>query len=371
VRTLGQQELRDISRGSAILASGGGGDPYLGTLAALSAHERYGPPVLIEPSEVPDEEMVACPAVSGAPMPFIEKLTLGPELDTAYEALTRRIGRPLHALMPIEAGGVNMMIPFLMGARLGLPIVDADCMGRAFPEAPLVTLTLYDINMCPIAIADEHGNSVVVEAIDNHWADPLCRAAYVEFGATAACCEAAITGAQLRQAAVQGSISQACEIGAAIREAGERKEDPVAGLLEATAGYELFRGKIVDVERRTERGWTLGTVVVEGFDRTANSRLTLQFRNENLLARLDSGEVLASVPDIITVIDADTGQAITTERLRYGFRVVIFAMPVDEKWRTPRGVELSGPRHFDIDLDFVPVEELAARRAGAAGEPAV
>ncbi|HET6449092.1 MAG TPA: DUF917 domain-containing protein [Conexibacter sp.] len=355
------EELRDISRGSAVLAAGGGGDPYLGTLAAINAVEQYGPPRLIDPDEVPDDATVACPAVAGAPLPFIEKLTLGRELEVAYEALNRRVGHSPFALMSAEAGGVNMMIPLLMAARLGLPVVDADCMGRAFPEAPLTTLTLHDIGICPVAIADEHGNVVMVEAIDNYWADPLCRAAYVEMGASVGVCATPITGAQVREAGVLRSVTRAREIGRAIRVAAERKEDPVSQLLEVTGGFELFRGKIVDVERRTERGWTVGQVVVEGFGADAGPRLTIEFRNENLVARRESGEVLATVPDIITVIDADTGQAITTERLRYGFRVIVFGMPADEQWRTPQGAELAGPRHFGIDLDFVPIETLAAQ----------
>ena len=53
---------------------------------------------------------------------------------------------------------------------------------------------------------------------------------------------------------------------------------------------------------------------------------------------------------------------ITTEELRYGFRVTVIAMPSDKKWRTPAGIELGGPRHFRYDIDFVPVEE----RFGAA-----
>jgi len=92
--------------------------------------------------------------------------------------------------------------------------------------------------------------------------------------------------------------------------------------------------------------------------------MTVSFQNENLVAWLD-GEVVAAVPDLITIIDAETGDAITTERLRYGFRVIVLGIPCDEKWRTPAGVELGGPRHFGYDFDFVPLEQLAARRAVA------
>jgi DUF917 family protein len=139
----------------------------------------------------------------------------------------------------------------------------------------------------------------------------------------------------------------------------------VARLLSETGGFDLFRGKIIDVQRRTEQSTTVGEVAIDGLGAHASERLTVWFKNENLVAQLDSGRLLASTPDIITIIDADTGQAITTDRLRYGFRVIVLGMPVDDKWRTPAGVALGGPRSFGFDVDYVPVERLAAVRAAA------
>ena len=37
MRLLDEQALRDIATGSAVLGTGGGGDPYLGTLVSLQA----------------------------------------------------------------------------------------------------------------------------------------------------------------------------------------------------------------------------------------------------------------------------------------------------------------------------------------------
>ena len=40
----------------------------------------------------------------------------------------------LYAVMSCEIGGGNGLEPLAIGARMGLPVVDADFMGRAFPE---------------------------------------------------------------------------------------------------------------------------------------------------------------------------------------------------------------------------------------------
>jgi hypothetical protein len=82
-------------------------------------------------------------------------------------------------------------------------------------------------------------------------------------------------------------------------------------------------------------------------------------QNEHLLARRD-GAVVATVPDLIMMLDSESGEPITTEEMRYGFRVTIVAAPCDPRWRTEAGLELVGPRYFGYDIDYVPVEQLAA-----------
>jgi DUF917 family protein len=60
---------------------------------------------------------------------------------------------------------------------------------------------------------------------------------------------------------------------------------------------------------------------------------------------------------LITILDADTGEAITTEQLRYGFRVVVLGIPCDPRWRTADGLKVVGPGYFGYDVPFVPVEQ--------------
>ena len=146
-------------------------------------------------------------------------------------------------------------------------------MGRAYPEVQLVTMTLYGIKACPFSIVDEHGNSAVINAIDNTWTERMARPLAVEFGAISTGMGYPMTGAQVREAAVFGTLSWAERIGAAIREAREEKADPIAALLEATGGIELFRGKIVDVERAgSSAAGRSANGVLEGLDEFAGER---------------------------------------------------------------------------------------------------
>ena len=98
-------------------------------------------------------------------------------------------------------------------------------------------------------------------------------------------------------------------------------------------------------------------MTIEGLATDRGRALRLEIQNENLLA-LEGDRVRATVPDIITVVDSLSADAIQTERIRYGQRVSVLAFPCDPIWRTAAGLDVAGPRAFGYELDYVPVERL-------------
>jgi hypothetical protein len=292
----------------------------------------------------------------GAPTVMVEKLPQGEEIIAAFKALESYLGRKIDATISIEAGGLNSTTPLSVAARLGLPMVDCDGMGRAFPEIPMVTHTLHGIKATPFAMADEKGNSAILNTIDNHWTETLARSITVDMGSTALIACYATTGQELKACAIPGTISLAEKIGRTIREAWADHRDVIEAVREVTGSFKVFAGKIVDVQRRTVAGFARGEALLNGTGENAGHRLEIHFQNEHLVAILD-GDIVVSVPDLITILDAETGEPITTEGLRYGFRVVVLGIPCAPKWRTPEGLTLVGPRYFGYDVDYVPVEE--------------
>lgn len=355
MRLLHPQNVEDIALGAAVLGTGGGGDPYLGKLMALQAMREHGPVPLLTLDEIGDDDLIVPSAAMGAPTVLIEKLPQGDEVLHAFRALEAYLGKPAKATMPIEAGGLNSTIPIMVAARLGLPLVDCDGMGRAFPEVQMVTHTLYGIGATPMAMADEKGNSVILNTINNRWAETFARSITVDMGATALIAVCSVTGRQLKEAAISGTTTLCETIGRTIRQAREDKRDVVEAVREVVGGFRLFHGKVVDVQRRTETGFAKGEATLEGIAEDAGRRLVIHFQNEHLIAMVD-GEMVASVPDLITALDSDSGEPVTTEGLRYGFRVVVLGIPCNEKWRTLAGLAIVGPRYFGYDIDYRPVE---------------
>jgi hypothetical protein len=356
---LGPPALRALARGCAILGAGGGGDPRIGLLQALQATQEFGPVPLTDLDELPDDALIMPCGMIGAPTVHIEKIENGDEGRRLRDHLEHLAGRTVAALMSAEIGGSNGLLPISWAARIGLPVVDADGMGRAFPEVPQVTMHLAGIEPSPCVMTDERGNLAVFRTISGGWMERLARAAAVEFGGAAASTEYTMTVAQARGATVRGSVSLAIRIGEALAAA---PADPVASLLDELAAMGAFRlvtGKISDVERRTAKGFVRGSVVVEGLGGDKDRLIRLELQNENLVA-MEEGKVLASVPDLICVLDTETADAIATERVRYGQRVTVISLRCDPVWRTARGLRAAGPRAFGYDFDYVPVEELAA-----------
>ena len=152
MRQIGIPEIEDIALGAALLGAGGGGDPYVGKLVAIGAVKEHGPVTLLEPEEVPDDALIVPIAMMGAPTVLCEKAVGGSEYKTLYDTVSGFFGKPIYAFMPMEAGGVNSMLPIAAAARLGLPLVDVDGMGRAFPELQMVTFTIGGGSATPMAL---------------------------------------------------------------------------------------------------------------------------------------------------------------------------------------------------------------------------
>ncbi len=353
---LSEGELRAIARGAAVLGAGGGGDPLIGLLMALQAFEEFGPVELVDLDDLPDDGLLLPCGGMGAPTVSIEKIDNGSEGERLRAMVEATFGRPVLAVMASEIGGSNSLVPVAWAARMRLPVVDADGMGRAFPLLPQVTMHVAGISPSPGFLTDERGNSLITRAVSGEWLERIHRKVTMEAGGSAATSEYLLTVGEARTATVRGSVSLTMRIGRTIMEA---TVDPVAALVEELRAFRLISGKVVDVERRTTGEFVFGHAIVEGLREDAGRELRIRIQNENLVA-LEGERVLASVPDLITVLDAETADAIPTERLRYGQRVTVIAFPCDPIWRTERGLEVAGPRAFGYEFDYRPVEELHA-----------
>lgn len=358
-RLIGLPELEFLATGGAVLGSGGGGDPYVGKLMAGAALRRHGPVRLIDVDALADDALVIASCMMGAPTVMLEKLPRGDEAALAFSRLGAHLGRTPDAVLCIEAGGINSTIPFVVAAPAGLPLLDADGMGRAFPELQMVTFTMHDVSATPMALTDDKGNTVMFDTISNQWTERLARSATVDMGGAALVAFYPMTGAKAKAAAIRGTVSLAIGIGECLAAARAARADPVAALAAKLRGVVLLSGRVTDAQRRTVGGFVRGEALIAGVGKWEAHTLRLAFQNEFLLAERD-GAPVAMTPDLIVLLDSETGLPVTTESMRYGLRVTALGVPCDARWRTPAGLALVGPGYFGYRLDYRPVEQLNA-----------
>lgn len=353
LRTIHAEDLEDIAIGGAILGTGGGGDPYVGKLMAQEAIRKHGPVKLVDVDELPDDALVVPVCMMGAPTVMTEKLPQGDELMNAFRQLEKVLGRKIDAVLCGEAGGINSTTPFVVAAVSGLPLVDGDGMGRAYPELQMETFTLHGVSATPMVLCDDKGNSLVLETVSNGWTERLARAATVEMGGSALLAFYPMSGEVAKKAVVRGTLSLCVNLGRTLRETRTAHADPAAAITRLLGASIIFHGRVKDVDRRTIGGFARGSARFDGLDDWKGHGFRLDFQNEFLMAERD-GKIICTTPDLITLLEAETGAPVTADSLRYGLRLVALAFPCNPQWQTPAGIALVGPRYFGYDTDYKP-----------------
>src|SRR5258707_2416595 len=161
--------------------------------------------------------------------------------------------------MSLEIDGIIPIHPLMAAAHLGLPVVDADTMGRAYPEAQMTSVAVGDLCPHPCALYDPRGIEAIVAKVPSwKWMERASRKVCVEMGSIASTCKAPRSGAEIKQWGIHFTVSKAIGIGQRVREANRQHADPVAAILDEAQGKQLFRGKVVDVERRATEGFLRG-----------------------------------------------------------------------------------------------------------------
>ncbi len=349
------QDTLPIAIGAGILGTGGGGSTYLNRLRLdneLRAQDRAVP--VIQADDVPDDALVCAVGGMGAPTVSNEKLQEGREIMRAVRALEDHLRREVYAIVIGEIGGGNALGPMITALQCGLPVVDGDSMGRAFPELQMDTFMIYGLNPAPFVLADAHGNVSIFKRIGSaEQAEAFARSLTIEMGGSAGLLMPVMSGADMKATIIRDTLSLAKRIGEAVLGCRARSVEPAETIAALCNGAVIFTGKIVDVNRRTVSGFARGQLKISAFA-DFDQQLEIDFQNENLIARLGD-RALCAVPDLITLVSLEDGEAIGTESLRYGLRVAVLAMPAPKELKTPEALAVVGPRAFGYDVDFSPL----------------
>ncbi|KAJ5125729.1 hypothetical protein N7448_005046 [Penicillium atrosanguineum] len=371
-------DLEFIAAGCKILGCGGGGDPYQEYLKAKAIVQLHpGTIKVVSPDFLPDDSLVGWTGCMGSPEVSMERLE-NDECLKAHKELIRVIkSPPVSGFLSLEIGGGNGVVNLSVSAHFGVPCIDADFMGRAYPTTWQTTPNVYGSStgdaLVPATIASGDGSFITMtKSRTDRGVDKILRAACVEMGCRAGKSLSPKTAKAVREQAVTNTVSLAWWIGRAlaleksITEKAQRIVDEVGGSDSATI---LGQGKITSVERVLKTGHTYGVLEVDGtLSDGTEATIKVPFKNENAFVEAVSGgesKILASVPDLIAVIDAETGEGLGTPEYKYGLKVVIIAIAASPRWTdTKRGMELGGPGSMGFEeVKYVPIGKYSKPRS--------
>ncbi|HEX4251880.1 MAG TPA: DUF917 domain-containing protein [Pseudonocardia sp.] len=364
---LGAADVDAFIVGLTLLGSGGGGeaDAYRHLLSAALSE---GPIELGDPAEFGDAPVVAIGMLGGTRM-LTEKLPSGQEIPRALAALTRWTGVEPAALMPLEAAGLNGTLVAASAAQLGLPLLDADLMGRALPRMDQLSRAVSGGPITPFAMSEPTGQTLLIDAATPYAVEHIARSFVAHSGGWAGTASAPMPASEVPRDACLGSLGRALRLGRAHRELPGK---PPPELVAAALGGELLGvGRAADISRQASTPFGRASITVLGGIAGRGPVLRLEAENEYLLVLRD-GVPVASCPDLICVLDRRTATPIAVDSLRPGDDLVVLVLPGPPWWRaSPERLRHVDPRAFGLGCDAVLLPAQAGDRAGTApGVPA-
>ncbi|MDA4131164.1 MAG: DUF917 domain-containing protein [Thaumarchaeota archaeon] len=364
MRKLSLADVEDLVTGTTILGVGGGGNPEQGRNSLKEQLDAGKSLILVSLDELQPDDLLVSPYFVGSvaqPNNVISKPVIEDAMATALHLLEGKLGKRVAGTIPAELGGANTAASLAIAAKLGIPTVDGDLIGRAAPELHQSTVHIFGLPMIPSAIVSDSGNEIIIEkyaSIDDY--EAIARYASVVSGGHVAVVDTPLSVSQAKRCVVRGTISKSMEIGKARREAVEEKDFDVVDAISRRLPNcrRIFEGTVSDYAWKNEKGFLVGDARVRGAGKWEGMELKSWIMNEHIMCWKD-GKPIVMPPDLIMFLEPGTGLGITNDKLAKDANVVVLGASVDKIWRSPEGLKLFGPRHFGFDLDYVPFEELS------------
>lgn len=353
-----RDDIAPMALGAAVLGAGGGGDSYLAEGMLDAMIRENGPVEIVSVDEIGSDAPVALTALMGAPHIVSEMLFGTLMIDAAIERAAAGQGAPA-AVVPLEMGGVNALVPLIAAGHLGLPCVDADFTARGVPSLDMTSFLLDGQFPEVHVIADPLGRSAQLQTSGGFGTELLLRPLVETMGSLSAYTAYPLHGHDLRERALDGTVTRCLEVGRVFQQLPGRTAEEADRLLAELGGVRITTGAVTERFSQSDTGGTRVSITLESTEHP--EQLTrIDLGNEFHVVSRD-GEILATVPDLIVVVDATTCIPLTVEQLGLGQQITVIALPTHARWRTERGIEIVGPRAFGYATDFIPFESKEAR----------
>jgi DUF917 family protein len=359
-----KQNLDVFLEGVAILGTGGGGSPAFGKLILENDLEVGRTPIIVQPEEVPDDAVVASGGFMGSvklldkmnPLDLVRQWENKYELTESFQLMEETIGRKVDYVIAFELGGLNTPVILSLGARTGRKVINGDGLGRAAPETHMVSFIGHGISLTPMPLVATNGNSVVVRhGVESTFADKLGRWMITRSGGMGANSHYPMSGLQMKKSVIPNTLTKSVELGKALQLARKQGADPVQVVADQLGGKSLGDWKILVMDEQEWEGFYFTRLVLTGgYD--------LIIKNETMALFKDDTPITI-FPDLICILDPETGSGLMSANLKVGDRLSLVVSPCHPTLRealiSEAGAQAFSPAQYgQPELKYRPVEEL-------------
>jgi hypothetical protein len=369
---LTRDDIEPLLEGLAIRGTGGGGNPYWGKLIMENdlAHDRSCH--ILSLQDIPDDWTVVCAAAIGSvkAIDVIGFETVLSEWENKYfplqtitlymqELLKRRID----AVCAFEVGGLNSPIVLTLAARMGIPVIDADALGRSAPETHLTSWHGHGVDITPMVIADSEGNILTInKAVDPTYVDKVGRWMVTQGGHLGADVQHTMSGKMVKETSVPGTFTDSLKLGRSVVEARQQGVDPIDRIASILGAYRILNARISSMHEEEWMGFYFTEVELIGIGKDAGCSIRLVIKNEAMVCYLD-GKPITIFPDPIYMLEPGTGRGMMSVELKTGMELLILCAPAHPRLRaaaiTEAGRKAFNPARFgQHQLQYKPIEEL-------------
>lgn len=373
MRTLSdRQEIDWMLRGLGVLGTGGGGDPRAWGTSLIEADLARGRVYrIVDPTDIEDDALVVSGGYLGSVAEdrsldrVIDAWDESFELEGALREMETLLGRKIGYLVPFEMGGGNTPVILSAGARLGIPVIDGDALGRAAPETHMTSFIGQGISLTPMPLVDSRGTVVVVKSTDTIFCpDEIGRFLVSSRPGLMANSHYPMSGAELKRSVVPNTISASIEWGRVLSTLGGTPQEKLSALCDRFEAFPLLWGRVTRMQGENRGGFYHARATLEGLDTFSGQTVDLTIKNEFMLARRN-GVPVTVFPDLILMIDPEANEGVLTPDIKEGLRVLVLAKPCHERLRrtveTEVGALAFGSQRYGEDVSFQPVERLMER----------
>jgi len=368
--TFSPEDIEPLIEGLAIVGTGGGGSPYWGKVILEHEFSVGRALTMIDLEDISDQATVVSGGIMGS-VKVLEAMGVEEvmrhweerfELLEVTRVMETILGRQIDHVVPFEVGALNTPVMLSLGARLGIPVIDGDALGRSAPETQMTSFIGHGVSLTPMPLIDYQGNVVIVhEAADPTYADELGRWVVTKGGGMGANNHYPMSGRQAKETVVPNTISGALELGHAVLQAQKEGRDPLAAAIGLLGGVRLFTGTVTSLREEEKMGFYYTIASLEGKEEFSGRMARLVIKNETMLLSIDE-EIKVFFPDLVCMLEA-TGRGVMSVDLEVGTALVLVGVPCHQRLREAAQSEIgavafSPARYGYPELKYQPIETL-------------